>query len=295
MTNSLEQRLKAIREKKSSVVGENTSSGALEKHEFQESITSLRSVDEGQIFPSAGKERRVMANAILRSSLFGVKRYGNRKYEEKASKFTVAGLTLSVSGWELDQSDLDVFLECINRCSGNQFGTTITFNANDFLESMGWSHGGSGYNWLDEAFDRLMACRISLREGEISFRGVLLEKIHHNEVTHMYELKISSELSSFFSDGHWTGLLMVQRKALGRKQLAQWLHGYYSTHIKPPFPYKVETILKLCNCDTKTMFHFRSSLKTALAELSIVTGWTCWIDKKTDLVHVKKTKAVPHE
>jgi hypothetical protein len=31
-----------------------------------------------------------------------------------------------------------------------------------------------------------------------------------------------------------------ERKALGRNNLAKWLHGQYASHAKP-FPYKVET------------------------------------------------------
>ncbi|RMN57114.1 hypothetical protein ALQ56_200249 [Pseudomonas syringae pv. papulans] len=88
--------------------------------------------------------------------------------------------------------------------------------------------------------------------------------------------------------------MVEERRALKGKQLALWLHGTYSTQ-DAPFAYKVETLLNLCDSETKKIFHFRASLKKALSDLSVVTGWTCWIDEKTDLVHVVKTKAVRHE
>lgn len=302
MASTLEKRIKAIHMPgglpRVSEGGERTLDGIV--HEptalSAKSLTPVASV-----LPAIAEGQRAMANAILRSSLFGVvsKKKSNgqqevRKYEKKVVKATVRGLTLSVTGEQRDQADLDVFLECVHRHQGISLGSVVRFSGGSFLKAIGRSQGSNDYKWLDGVLHRLAATSIELSDGRRYFQGPLIAKNYRDQKTREYILVLDSDIGAFFVDGAWTGLWVEERRALKGKQLALWLHGSYSTQ-DAPFAYKVETLLNLCDSGTKQIKHFRSSLKKALSDLSVVTGWTCWIDGKTDLVHVVKNKAVRHE
>ncbi|KPX54424.1 MULTISPECIES: plasmid replication initiator TrfA [Pseudomonas syringae group genomosp. 2] len=302
MANTLEKRIKAIHmhggQPRVSEGGERTLDGIV----HEPTALSAKSLSPVvSVLPPVAEGQRAMANAILRGSLFGVlsKKKSNgqqevRKYEKKVVKATVRGLTLMVTGEQRDQTDLDVFLECLHRHKGLALGSLIKFKGGNFLSAIGRSQGSSDYKWLDGVLHRLATTSIELSDGRRYFQGPLIAKTYRDEDTHEYIIVFDPDIGVFFVDGTWTGLLVEERRALKGKQLALWLHGTYSTQ-DAPFAYKVETILNLCDSETKKIFHFRASLKKALSDLSVVTGWTCWIDEKTDLVHVVKTKAVRHE
>ena len=57
-----------------------------------------------------------------------------------------------------------------------------------------------------------------------------------------------------------------QRAALKRKPLAQYLHGYYSSH-KNPYPVKIETIYNLSGSKNKRPTNFKIKVDLALSEL----------------------------
>ncbi|KAA8698849.1 plasmid replication initiator TrfA [Pseudomonas cannabina] len=301
MTKPLEGRLKAMAEKakKRSEVAEQQDS--VQPACDERNLVYGVQVAEDEIafrlslvLPSPGDDRRAMANAILRSSLFGVVEKGKRKYEKKVHKVTIQGLSLSVTGEQLDQSDLDVFLECLHRHQDQTLGTKVRFTAGSFLRAINRDVGKANYLWLNDVLARLSLYGIELGDGQRFYLGTLLNEMYRDENTREYVIMVNPKFSVFFADGLWTGLDTEERQSLKGKALALWLHGFYSTHEKP-FQYKVETLKGMCGSETGELFKFRQTLKKALSDLSVVTCWTCWIDEKTDLVHVVKTKAVRHE
>ncbi|KPW72671.1 hypothetical protein ALO76_200115 [Pseudomonas syringae pv. coriandricola] len=301
MTKPLEGRLKAMAEKakKRSEVAEQQDSvqPACDERNL---VYGVQVAEEeiafrlSPVLPSPGDDRRAMANAILRSSLFGVVEKGKRKYEKKVHKVTIQGLSLSVTGEQLDQSDLDVFLECLHRHQGQTLGTKVRFTAGSFLRAINRDVGKANYLWLNDVLARLSLYGIELGDGQRFYLGTLLNEMYRDENTRKYVIVVNPKFSVFFADGLWTGLDTKERQSLKGKVLALWLHGFYSTHEKP-FQYKVETLKGMCGSEAGELFKFRQTLKRSLSDLSVVTGWTCWIDEKTDLVHVVKTKAVRHE
>jgi hypothetical protein len=60
-----------------------------------------------------------------------------------------------------------------------------------------------------------------------------------DDETGQYVVSFNPKMAKLYEAGHlidWS-----ERKALGRNNLAKWLHGQYASHAKP-FPYKVETL-----------------------------------------------------
>ncbi|EPM53364.1 hypothetical protein A264_27792 [Pseudomonas syringae pv. actinidiae ICMP 19071] len=300
MAKPLEGRLKAMAEKakKRSEVAEQQDSVQPACDERNLACGAQVSEEEiafrfSPVLPSPGDDRRAMANAILRSSLFGVVEKGKRKYEKKVHKITIQGLSLSVTGEQLDQSDLDVFLECLHRHQGQTLGTKVRFTAGSFLRTINRDVGKANYLWLNDVLARLSLYGIELGDGQRFYLGTLLNEMYRDESSKEYVIAVNPKFSVFFADGLWTGLDTKERQSLKGKALALWLHGFYSTHEKP-FPYKVETLKGMCGSVTVTK-EFRRTLKKAMVDVSTITGWTCNIDPKTDLVNVVKTKAVRHE
>ncbi|MDT3268710.1 plasmid replication initiator TrfA [Pseudomonas amygdali pv. morsprunorum] len=305
MAKSLEKKIKAMEEKQRLTkkrAAEPAASPAnplegefMPKNSFQGEVAEEALTRLTAVFPHTPEGKRAMANAILRSSLFGVVEKGARKLEENVIKATVNGLTLKiVNGRQLDQSDFDVFLECVSRHQDTPLGSVIYFTAGNFLHAIGRPHGNSGYMWLESVLSRLATCTIELEDDKRIYRGALLQDTYRDKDTNDYVILMNPKIAVFFTGGLWTGLSLEERCRLKGKQLALWLHGNYSTQTVP-FPYKVETIQKNCGSQTTQLYEFRRTLKKALSDLSGATGWTCNIDPQTDLVHVVKTKAVRHE
>lgn len=99
-------------------------------------------------------------------------------------------------------------------------------------------------------------------------------------------IALNPNIAAFFSSEVWTGLSLFERNKLKGKSLAQWLHGFYSSHARP-FLYKIDTIKELCGSDVQLSKKFKQMLKKSLSDLSSATGWKCCIDDN-DLVNVKK-------
>lgn len=239
-----------------------------------------------ETLPDVSESKRAAPNAILRSSLFGVVGKGHRKYEQNVLKVTVQGLTVKFTGQQLDQADLDVYLECVRRCAGHPLGELVRFTAYEFLQAIGRKTGKFEYEWLKTILTRLFVCGIELGDGRFFYDGHLIEKKYRDEITGEFVIALNPKIAVFFSGDAWTGLCLKERNALKSKPLAQWLHAFFSSHHQP-FPYKVETLKGLCGSQRGELKKFRYDLKKSLADLSAATGWVCSIDER-DLVHVVK-------
>ena len=83
-------------------------------------------------------------------------------------------------------------------------------------------------------------------------------------------------MAPLFEDEDYTLLVNAQRQQLG-KDLARWLHGYWSSH-KQIYPIYDATLMRLCGAETEAIWKFRQLLREALAELEaagfLAPGWT---------------------
>lgn len=277
MVKSLQERIAAMMLK-----GAEISAQAATAH--CPTIKSVSNIPE--MLPACGDDVRAIPNIALRGALFGVIGKGPRKYEDKVQKTTINGITVYYTGPQLDQADLDVWAQCLNLNQSVPLGQKIVFSSNAFLARIGRNTGKTDRAWLHTALRRLMGAIVELGYDQYFYSGQLLHHWYRDEKTGKNSMLLNPELLPFFQAQQWTGLVINQRHALNGKPLAQWLHGFFSTHEKP-FPYKVETIKGLCGSQRGELKKFRFDLKKSLSDLSIVTGWTCWVDEN-DLVNIKK-------
>jgi hypothetical protein len=229
---------------------------------------------------------RGVPNSILRSALFGAIRRGKRAFMQRHEIASYEGVTILQTGPRLDQADLDVWEQCLHLARTGGLGLEIRFTGHGFLKAIGRGTGKSQHEWLKGALSRLMASVVEVQDGKRAYSGQLIHHWYRDDDTGRHVIVINPKIAALYGSDGWTQTEWGQRLALKRQPLAQWLHGFYSTHAQP-FPMKVQTIHRLCGSEAARMDHFRSELRDALAALAEATGWTWEIDD-ADLVHVRK-------
>jgi len=232
---------------------------------------------------------RGVPNGVLRSALFGAIKRGPRKTINREFMNTLEGYEIRYTGARLDQSDLDVWETLLDlarkQALENQNHVYTTERA--LLQKMGRAYGKSGREWLKSATARLSATNVEFTHVNYNYGGSLVDEFYRDDDTGRYVIVLNPKLLAMFARNDWTQVDWEQRQRLKGQPLAQWLHGFYSTHAEP-YPIKVKTLHRLSGSENREMYDFRRELREALKELDSVTGWQSSIDK-LDNVHVKKT------
>jgi hypothetical protein len=236
---------------------------------------------------------RGVPNAVLRSALFGAIKRGKRAFQQRVKKASVDGVRVIHTGPQLDQADLDVWEQCLHLARTNRLGDGIKFTGYSFLKAIGRGTGKSQHEWLKAALSRLMTSLVELEDGKKAYAGQLIHHWYRDEETGHHFMVLNPKIVDMFGVDGWTQIEFEQRQALRKQPLAQWLHSFYSTHIVP-YPYKVETLHRLCGSEAKLLTDFRKDLKAALDKVAYATGWTWEIDV-TNLVYINKKPPIRSE
>ncbi len=253
-------------------------------------IETVKGAEVVGFLPRWPEEQRGAPNCLLRSALFSVVRRGVRAYLDNITVPVLGDVVLEYEGKRLDQADLDVMLH-VWHLSQQQQSFRVRFGTREFLADIGRNSGKSDRLWLLSALNRLEHGSITYKQGKRSYRGGLINGVFRDEQGDgRYVIDINPTMHALFDDGDYTRLQYQQRGVI-QLDLTKWLHAFYSTHAHP-YPMKVDKVRGLCGSETGELWKFRQQLKAALAELSSVTGWNCWIDEKTDLCHIEKPKAL---
>jgi len=229
---------------------------------------------------------RAVPNTVLRSALFGVIQRGRRKFLDRVAVASIDGLNVRHTGPRLDQADLDVWEQCLHLARTSPLGDRLEFTSYSFLKAIGRGTGKSQREWLKSALTRLQVSAVEIEESRRAYSGQLLRDYARNDQSGRYVIEVNPKIIALFGQDGWTGLEWEQRQALKRQPLAQWLHGFYSTH-KNPHPYKVATLQRLCGSETKELYKFRQQLRKAMEQVAAVTGWVLTIEDG-DLLKVDK-------
>ena len=233
---------------------------------------------------------RGVPNSVLRSALFGVVRRGPRSFQQRVQKASVEGIRIIHTGPQLDQADLDVWEQALQLARTGGLGCRIQFTASKFLKSIGRGNGKSQHEWLKGAFARLAASVVEIKDAHRAYFGPILHHGGRDDQTGRYVIEMNPKIVELYGLDGWSSVEFGQRMALKKRPLAQWLHGYYSSHAKP-FPVKVETLQRLCGSQNAAIKGFKQELKSALERLEEVTHWRWEIDA-SDLVHLSKVPTV---
>lgn len=228
---------------------------------------------------------RGVPNAVLRSALFGIST--KRKFHKTRTLIaSVDCFEIRFKGEAFNQTDLDVWEMLLHLARLQPLETEVKFTAHSILKELGRGNGKSQHEQLKEELLRLISggVEIAWKNEKKSFAGALVSSYFRDDNTGHYVVKFNQDMLTLYESGH-TLIDWNQRMALGKNNLAKWLHDQYSTHAKP-HPYKVETIRDLSGSDTAELWKFRQTLKKALDALKDVGAIMAWSIDEDDLVHV---------
>jgi hypothetical protein len=239
---------------------------------------------------------RGVPNAALRGALFSISQIRPiaKKRELVAA---VDGIEVRVKGERFNQNDLDVWEMLLHLARERPLGNRVEFTANDLLKALDRKLGGTQHDQLKEEITRLRSGTVEVtwtKEGK-TFGGGLISEYFYDDNNQSYVVVFSEKMLSLY-EGGYTHIDWQQRKLLGGNNLAKWLHGFYASHAAP-YPYKVETIRKLCGSkDDQRLGDFRKLLRSALEKLVTLGAIISWnIEPKTDLVTVVKTPSASQQ
>jgi hypothetical protein len=270
---------------------------AAERERIKRAEDEAKAIAQGKALQTTAKIIRLpiwpdcsrgVPNGVLRSALFGAIKRGPRKHINREFMNTLEGYEIRYTGARLDQSDLDVWetlLDLSKQALENQNHVYTTERA--LLQKMGRAYGKSGREWLKSATARLSATNVEFTHTTSNYGGSLVDEFYRDDATGRYVIVLNPKLQAMFARDDWTQVDWEQRQRLKGQPLAQWLHGFYSTHADP-YPIKVKTLHRLSGSENIELCSFRQKLRENLKELDSVTGWQSSIDK-LDNVHVKKT------
>ncbi|WP_167242572.1 plasmid replication initiator TrfA [Burkholderia sp. Cy-637] len=212
-------------------------------------------------------------NLWLRGALFAAIHGKDRRAFQRVLLATISGVEIRFSGWQLVQSDLDVWEAVVHLARVQGLGHSVEFSAYQILKTLSRPTGQSEREWLRDSFTRLAGAVVELKAGDVVFFGALL-KGTRNEVSGRYVVQLDLALASIYESG-WTRFHWDERQKLRRKPLALWLHGWYSTHAQP-YSMQMETIRRLSGSSNTHSGSFRRQLGKALDELVTVGSIFAW-------------------
>lgn len=226
-----------------------------------------------------GEDYRAAPNAVFRSALFPAlhpTQKENRQFLKNEDIFCVAGLKIIFTGEQLDQSDLDVYLEILNMARPFPLGTPVKFSAYALLKALGLSVGGNDHKRLHDVLIRLCGGVIDITDHEKRYFGQLLHGGIRDEITQNYTIKINPDFAVLFGFGMWSKIDLEKRRALGRNNTAKALYGYYATHINPT-AHNFETLANLAGLTNSNKRQTKAAVikaHEAMKEAGILSDYT---------------------
>jgi len=223
-------------------------------------------------------------NTWLRGALFAAIQGKERRALKREPLATVNGIEIRFTGWQLDQSDLDVWDTIVHLSRLRALGEQVEFTAHSILRALGRGTGKSQHEWLKDAIARLYSAGVEITAGRFTYFGALLRGAR-DEATGRYHVHLARELADMYLAG-WTQINWKERAALRRKPLALWLHGWFATHAQP-YPLRLDTLQRLCGSRNQNAAGFKRLLCAALTELEAISAIDAW-EVRGDVVHVTR-------
>ena len=238
---------------------------------------------------------RAVPNGFLRSALFGAIAKGKRRYIDGEQLAALDGIEIRYTGQRLDQGDLDVWESVLHAVRLQELGSQCRVTSYALLKLMGKTDTGKNRTTLHNRIERLVANAVTVKQGRYTYIGGLIRFAAKDEETQEWVIELDEKLRPLFAGDQFTQIEWAVRHELNGQQIAQWLHGFYASHAKP-FPFKVETLLKLCGSEDASATSGKQKLRKALdavAEASAAHGEGFSYEIRGDLVHVEKRASGP--
>src|SRR6218665_216532 len=205
---------------------------------------------------------RAVPNGFLRSALFGAIRKGRRRFVKGEQLAALDGIEIHYTGERLDQGDLDVYESVLHAVRLQELGSQCRVTSYALLKLMGKTDTGKNRATLLTRIERLRANAIRIKQERYSFIGGLVDEAYKDEETQEWVIVLNPKLRALYGADQFT-----------------------------PFPFKVETLLKLCGSEDASPTSGRQKLRKALdavTEASAAHGEGFSYEIRGDLVHVEK-------
>ena len=238
-------------------------------------------------------EVRGVPNAFLRSALFGAVRKGSRTDLKMVVINSIGGVQISYTGTRLDQIDLSVWLSVLHLSRRQMLGQELRYKAYGVLKLMKKTDTGKNRKLLHDRLLRLTACTVEVVLGDIFYTGSLIKHFYKDENSLEYVVILDARLNALFSKSGFSYIDWSIRSALDGQPLAQWLHGFYSSHAKA-YGLKVSTLHQLCGSEAREIWKFTQTLCRAFDALSAAYnkhGKSFEYAIRGDLVHVQRQES----
>lgn len=255
-------------------------------------------------FPFAIAERRRMAMPIefIGASLFSAL---NRSappihYGRMTELSRMNGYRLLYKGRVLTQAHADVWLaiiELFKRQQRTSAGTAIEFHASQILRVLSKSQNTKRRNELHEAITDMVACAVQISQPGVRKAWVgpmVVGEIERNEVTGetRYRVMLHPVLCEAYNRG-FTSFEWMERKSIGKNELALWLHQYLLA-FREPVP--VAELQQLSWQAGATRSAFRHRLRGAaevLTEIGLIDKWAIDRDDRLHTKVLKGSRMIP--
>ncbi|MDX8125873.1 plasmid replication initiator TrfA [Methylomonas sp. OY6] len=246
-----------------------------------------RHVEPLATLPSWPAGMRGTPNACLRSALFaGVQGNERIAYKKRTLLAAVEGIEVRYLGVQLNQSDLDVWMQIVHLSRMQLPGFSVTFSAHALLVALARSTGKSQHEWLKESMARLGGAFVEITyHGRQTFGEKGFLRYHRDELTQRYVVELTESMLRLFEEGY-THIEFEQRQQLRKHPLALWLHGFLSSHAAP-YPLKLQTLYQLSGSSTQNPRDFKLRMRKALQAL-VMIGALENFEIDEDVVKVKK-------
>lgn len=205
---------------------------------------------------------RTAPNGFWRSALFAALGKGPRPILNRETIPSLKGIEVRFTGDRLDQLDLDLWLVLCHLSWRTPLGQPIWFSSYALLQALDISDNGRTREDLKQSLERLGSCRIALYQGREWFIGGLVDSVARRERGDGWRMRLSPELHKLLGPNEWTAVCWPIRRALRGKPLAQWLHGYFSSHVQA-HPIRVARLRELSGSKA-AIRSFSSTLRRAM-------------------------------
>jgi len=234
---------------------------------------------------------RGVPNITLRSALFGSSRSTSQIYLQRAEIFTQKPTRMRYTGPRLDQGDMDAWITLLHIARQKTMGKSFKTSAYELLKQQGKTDAGNNRKTLYKRLFRLAAATLEISAARHSYTGGLIDSIYRDEITHELVISLNPELSKLFGPNEFTHIDWSIRRSLNSKPLAQWLHGFLSSHAEP-IPMSVNTIMQMAGSLDVSASSREQNLRRALDALQLASdlhGQPLSYEICGGIVHIKRT------
>jgi len=214
---------------------------------------------------------RGVPNITLRSAIFSSSRSSCHTYLQRAEIYSQRPTQIRYTGPRLDQGDLDVWIALLHIARRKMMGKTLKTSAYELLKQQGKTDAGNNRKTLYKRLFRLAAATLEINATRYSYTGGLVDSIYRDEITHELVISLNPELSKLFGPNEFTLVDWSIRRSLNAKPLAQWLHGFLSSHAEP-LPMSVDTIMMMAGSHDTSASSREQNLRRALIALQLASN-----------------------